>query len=60
MNDEEIGLLKLKIKIQKGVPNNSAVLQNWSPKKLGHPSLICGNVKSLRKVLLNYVDCFKI
>ena len=50
-----------KIEIQKGGPNNSAVLQNWfPPKKLGPPSLIWGNLKKLRNVLLNPVECIEI
>ena len=49
-----------KIEIQKGGPNNSDILQNWFPQKLGPPSLICRNLKTLREVLLNHTKCIEI
>ena len=46
-----------KIEIQKGGPNNSDFLQNWfHPKIRPAPSLICGHLKTLRKVPLNHAD----
>ena len=54
MNNKEFRSLKIeieiKIEIQNGGPNKSDFLQNWFPQKLGPPSLICKNFKSLRKL----------
>ena len=37
--------------MQKAGPNDSAILQNWSPppKRLGPPSLVSGNFKKSEK-----------
>ena len=61
MNDEEFGSVKLlKLKHRRGdqiIPTFSKI---GSPQKLGPPSLICRNFKTLRKVLLNYKKCIEI
>ena len=49
-----------KIEIQKGGANNSDIVQNWSPQKLGHPSLICRNFKSLTKIILNHTEYIEV
>ena len=45
-----------KIQIQKGGPNNSDILQNWFPKKLGPHSLIWRKFMTLTKLLLNHAE----
>ena len=58
MNGEEFGylnMLNLKNKMER--PNYSDFLQNWFPQKLGHPSIICRNLKTLRKFLLRQTEC---
>ena len=61
MNDEEfrsLNLLKLKYR------RRDQIIQSFcrpgSPQKLVPPSLICGNLKSLGKALVNHAECFKI
>ena len=61
MNDYEFWSMKLlKLKYRR----RDEIIQNLckigSPQKLGLPSLICRNFKTLRKVLLNYAETFKI
>ena len=45
-----------KTEMQNGGPNNSDILQNWFPQKLGPPSFISRNFKTLRKVPLNHPE----
>ena len=62
MNDEEFWSKKLlKLENRRG----DQIIQTFckigsSPQKLGPPSLICRNFKTLRKVLLNAEECFEI
>ena len=53
---ENLGLENFKIEIQEGRPNNLDILQNWFPIEIRSPSLICTNLKTLRKVLLNHAE----
>ena len=54
MNDEEIRYLKLlKLKDRKGDQIIQTFCKIGSPEKLDPHSLICRNLKTLRKVLLN-------
>ena len=54
MNDDEIGLLKaLTLKYRRRDQVIQIICGNGSPQKLGHFFLICRNLKSSRKVLLN-------
>ena len=61
MNDEEFESFKFtKLKYRMG---DQIIQQFWGlvpPKKLGPPSLIWGNLKKLRKVLLNDVEYIEI
>ena len=51
----------MKIKIQKGRPNNSVVLQkSVSPKKLGPPLLVSENLRKLKKLLLIHVERIEV
>ena len=51
----------MKIKIQKGRPNNSVVLEKLvSPKKLGPTLLVSENLRKLKKLLLIHVECMEI
>ena len=34
--------------------------KDGSPKKLGPPSLICKNLKTLKKVLLSHAECIEM
>ena len=57
MNDAELGsteLLKLKYKM--GDKIIETFCKSGSPQKLGPPSLISRNFKTLRKVLLNHAE----
>ena len=61
MNDEEIMTIKfLKLKYRRG----DQIIQNFCkigfPQKLGPPSLISRNFKTLRKLLLNHAECIQI
>ena len=57
MNHEEFWCAKLlKLKYRSG---NQIIEKFWkigSPQKLVPPSLICRNIKTLRKVLLNHAE----
>ena len=60
MNEEEFGSLKLlKLRYRRG----DEIIQPFcgidSSKKFGPPYLIFGNLKSLRKVVLNHTDALK-
>ena len=60
MNDEEFCSLKfVKLKYRRGDQIIQSFCRIASPKKLGPPSLICGNCKSMRKVLLNHPECIE-
>ena len=57
MNDEEVGSRKLlKLKYRRGDQVIRTFCKIGSPQKLGHPSLISSNFKTLRKVLLNHAE----
>ena len=61
LDDEEFGSLKfLKLKYRRGDQIIQPFCRIGSPKKLAPPSLIRGNLKKLRKVLLNRVECIEI
>ena len=50
-----------KIEIQKRGRNSSPLLQNWfPPRDYVRLPLSFGNLKSLRKVLFNHVQCIEI
>ena len=55
MNDEEFSSLKIsKLKYRRG----DQIIN--SPKEIGPHSLVVGNLKALRKVLLNQLECIEI
>ena len=61
MNDDEFGSIKLlKLKYRRGDQIIQTFCKIGSPQKLGPPSLICRNFKTLRKVLLNHEECIEI
>ena len=61
MNDKEFGSIKLlKLKYRKGDKLIQTFCKIGSPQKLGPPSLICRNLMTLRKVLVNYAECTEI
>ena len=49
-----------KIEVEKGVQIIQTFCKIGSPQKLGPPSLICRNFKSLRKVLLDHAEWIEI
>ena len=49
-----------KIELQKGVQTIQTFGQIGSPHKLGPPSSICRNLKTLREVLPNQAECIEI
>ena len=58
MNDKEIVSIKLlKLKYRRGDQIIQTFCKIGSPQKLGPPSLICRNFKTLQKVLLNHEEC---
>ena len=58
LNDQEFGSLKfLKLKYRRVDQINQPFYRIDSPRKLGHPLVIWANFKTLRKVLLNHVEC---
>ena len=60
-NEEEFGSFKLlKLEYRRGDQIIQLFSRTGSPKKLGSISLIWGNFKKLRKVLLNHVECIEI
>ena len=60
MNDEESGFLRLlKLKYRRGTKYFSVSAELVVPRKLGAPSWICGNLESLRKLLLNHAECIE-
>ena len=61
MNDEDIGSRKLlKLKYRKGDQIIQTFCKIGSPQKLGRPSLICRNFKTLRKVFLIHAEWTEI
>ena len=61
MNDQEIGDLKLlKLIYRRGDQVIHTFSKIGSRQKLGPPSLICRNFKTLTKVLLNGAECIEI
>ena len=61
MNDDEFGSIKLlKLKYRRGDQIIQTFCKIGSPQKLGPPSLICRNFKTLKKVLLNHAECIEI
>ena len=61
LDDEEFGSLKfLKFKYRRGDQIIQPFCRIGSPKRLGPPSFIWGNLQKLRKVLLNRVECTEI
>ena len=60
MNDKEFGSRKLfKLKYRRGDQIIQTFSKIGSPQKLGPPSLICRNLKTLREVLLNHTKCIE-
>ena len=60
MNDKEFGSRKLlKLKYRRGDQIIQTFCKIGSPQKLGPPSLICRNLKTLREVLLNHTKCIE-
>ena len=61
MNDDDFGSRKLlKLKYRRGDQIIQTFCKIGSPQKLGPPSLICRNFKTLKKVLLNHAECIEI
>ena len=65
MNDDEIGSLKaMKLKYRRRDQVIQIICENGPPPlpppKLGHFFLICRNLKSLRKVILNQAEYIEI
>ena len=61
MNDDEFGSRKLlKLKYRREDQIIQTFCRIGSPQKLGTPSLICRNLKTLIKVLLNHAECIEI
>ena len=57
MNDKEFGSRKLlKLKYRRGDQIIQTFWKIGSPKKLGLPSLICRNIKTLPKALLDHAE----
>ena len=50
----------LKLNYRRGDQIIQTFFKIFSPQKLGPLSLICRNVKALRKVLLNHAECIEI
>ena len=61
MNDEEFGSKKLlKLKYRRGDQIIQTFCKIGSPQKLGPPSLICTNFRTLRKIFLIHAEQTKI
>ena len=57
MNDTEFGSIELlRLKYRRGDQIIQTFCKIGAPLKLGPPSLICTNLKTLRKVLLNHAE----
>ena len=60
MNDEEIVSIQLfKLKYRRGEHIIQTFCNIGSPQKLRPTSLICRNLNTLRKVLLNHAECIE-
>ena len=60
MNDEEFWSIELlRFKYRRGDKIIQTFFKTGSPQKLGPPSLICRNLKTLTEVLLNYTKCIE-
>ena len=61
MNDNEFGSIKLlNLKYRRGDQIIKTFCKIFYPQKLGAPSLICRNFKTVRKGLLNHAEYFQI
>ena len=61
MNDKDVRSWKLlKLKYSRETKKFSRSAELVPPKKLGPPSLIRRNFKTLTKVLLNHAECIEI
>ena len=61
MNDERFKSRKfLKLKYRRGDQIIKIFYKIGSPQKLGFPSLVCTNSKTLRELLLNHVEYIEI
>ena len=61
MNDDGFGSIKLlKLKYRMGDQIFQTFCKIGSPQRLGPPSLICTNSKTMQKVLLNQAECIEI
>ena len=61
MNDNEFGSRKLfKFNYRRGDQIIESFCKIGSPQKVGTPSLICRNLHTLRKVLINRTKCIEI
>ena len=61
MSDYEFGSKRLlKLKYRTGDKIIQTFCKIGSPQKLGPPSLICRNLETLRKELLNHAECIKV
>ena len=61
MNDEEFESVKvLKLKIQKGGPNNSGFLQNWFRPEIRSPLFNLYKYQEPEKSIVNYAECIEI
>ena len=60
VNYKEFGSLKvLKLKYRRGDKIIQPFCRTGSPQEIGSPTLIDGNLKSLRKVLVNHAECIE-
>ena len=60
INEEEFESKKLlKLKYRSGDQIIQTSCKIGSPRKLGHPSLICRNLKTLREVVVNCTKCIQ-
>ena len=55
---EPIKLLRLKYRREEQIIQTFCKI--GSPQKSGNPSVICRNIKTLRKVLRNHTECIEI
>ena len=61
INGEKFGPLKLlKLKCRRGDQMIQSFCRIGPSHEIRYPSLICGNFKSLRKVVLNHAECIEI
>ena len=61
MNDKKLAFIKLlKLKYRKWDQITQTFCKIGSAQKIGPPSLICRNFKTLRKLLKNHAECIQI